>query len=294
MADALVGLDDEKWLLLGEGASEEALFEWLVSQPEARGVEIERLSAAWAALYVHGPFAWELLSNVYGPEVIGFPYLSFFRPDRNRICFRAGWTGEFGYLVVAPREELAAVDEQLTRAGAVLDAQRAGLDVVWHCAVENWSFNVHRYHALGHRALGLTPIELQQQARLSPTKRYVGRASIDARSAAGIQARIVGVVSSDELAIDAEIYLDAQKIGVVLDAVRSASLGAHVGTALIERRYSHSGITRYRLGPAAGDPALRTVSPPFLANRSLFINPQRHSYATRDELKLPPVTGFFP
>jgi glycine cleavage system aminomethyltransferase T len=292
LADVLLGLDDERWIVLAEGESEPALFELLSTQPESNGVEIERLSQEWGARYVHGPFAWELLAAVFGPEVIGFPFLSFFRPDRRRVCFRAGKTGEFGYLVAAPLDELDALDAALDEAGAALDMARVGPDVVAHCAVENATFDILRYRALGHRALGLTPIELQLQARLSPSKDFVGRARLDALRSEGVRRRTVGVISVAPLAAGAEVYLDAARIGLVLDAVRSPMLRAHVGSALLDMPYAHSGIARFRLGPSSDAPALRTASPPFIANRSLFINPQRHSYATRDEIRFAPIAGF--
>jgi hypothetical protein len=38
---------------------------------------------------------------------------------------------------------------------------------------------------------------------------------------------------------------------------------------------------------AEGGASLATVSPPVLANRSLFVNPQRHAWATRDRDQFP-------
>ena len=35
--------------------------------------------------------------------------------------------------------------------------------------------------------------------------------------------------------------------------------------------------------------AARSVSPPTLNNRSLFVSPQLHSYATRSGIELPPL-----
>jgi hypothetical protein len=75
----------------------------------------------------------------------------------------------------------------------------------------------------------------------------------------------------------------------------------HVGIGLLRAEYAHSGIDRYaaaRGGPAFdARPAtatrertlepVRTVSAPFVNNRSLHVNPQKHAYAIRSEIPFP-------
>ena len=79
------------------------------------------------------------------------------------------------------------------------------------------------------------------------------------------------------------VTFEGATIGAVLDAGAS-SAGDHVGVALLDRPYAHSGIDRYRV---RGE-RVRTASPPLVKNLSLAVNPQRHAYATRHEIPFSP------
>jgi hypothetical protein len=58
-----------------------------------------------------GPFAWELLKEVVGVKVLGVRYLAALEEeavaDVPVTVLRAGKTGEYGYLVMAPAEGAA-------------------------------------------------------------------------------------------------------------------------------------------------------------------------------------------
>jgi hypothetical protein len=57
---------------------------------------------------------------------------------------------------------------------------------------------------------------------------------------------------------------------------------------LIDRAHAHSGIDAYvARGPDGSEVRVRTVSPPFVVNLSLLVEPQRHSYQRRHEIKPP-------
>jgi aminomethyltransferase len=283
-ADLYLGNDDGAFLLLGEGLPAAALLAELRAQiAPSSDVVLEDLSATHTVLSLNGPFAWELLAELEGPEVIGFPYLTFYRPAPDRIYFRAGKTGEYGYDLLVPRAEAEAIAREIATRGEPFDLACAGTDALWHCALENWFFNVH---TLGRA--GLTPLELQLSWRLSHEKDFVGAEALRARARAGITARVTGIVAAEPLAPGDVVRFGDRAIGRVLDASVSLTTGVPIAVALLELPYAHSGVDRYAVVRESAAPiALRTVSPPFVHNRSMFVNPQRHSYAERHEIRFP-------
>jgi glycine cleavage system aminomethyltransferase T len=286
LADLYICRDDEDAILLAEGPGATELCAHLAPYLPT-GVELERLDQTHALLGLNGPYAWELMAELIGPEVVGLPYLNCCR-DHGWTCFRAGKTGEYGYDLLVPRDRVDELVAQVTRIGAALDLGRAGLDALDQCALENWFFNIRREGS----EPGLTPVELQLQWRVSSSKTdYVGaRALLQARQELARRPRLTAVIADAPLAAGDSVRFDDASIGRLLNAGFSPVRGDWVGLALLERRLAHPGINRFVAVDRAGNAtALRTVSPPLIANRSLFINPQSDCYASRGERSYPPL-----
>src|SRR5262249_33473937 len=133
---------------------------------------------------------------------------------------------------------------------------------------------------------GLTPIELQLQWRVAYDKEAVGLDALRAHRAAGAMARTTTLLAEAEVHVGDEVRLDGERVGHVLNAGWSAARGDCVVLALLDRRCAHPGLDGFVAGE---DIAARSISPPVLANRSLFVSPQLHAYATRSELAMPPI-----
>jgi glycine cleavage system aminomethyltransferase T len=284
-ADLYVCRDDEDALLLLEGPTAPELLEHLARQLPA-GVRVEDLGETCGLLGLNGPYAWELMAELVGPEVVGLPYLSFFR-DRGWTCFRAGKTGEYGYDLLVPRDQLEPTVARIVELGANLDLGFASLEALDQCALENWFFNIRREG----RAPGITPLELQLQWRVSPTRRdYLGAEALRARRAQGAQARLTAVSAPASIAAGDPVGFEGERVGELLNT--GASLrGDWVGLALLELPFAHPGIDRFVASTSAGEVPLRSLSPPLIPNRSLFINLQADSYRTRCDRPLPPGVG---
>lgn len=284
--DLVLGCDDDGWLFVSEGMPTASLLSWIRDHVgPAEDLVVENLSQSHVVLSLNGPFAWELMVELEGPDVIGFPYLSLYHPRDGATYLRAGKTGEFGYDLVVPREQAPALVERIRNAGRAFDLELAGVAALWHCALENWFFNVHR-----EGRAGLTPLELGLQWRVSYDKDYVGAAALRARRQAGAEARLTAVRTSEPLGPGCEVWAGDRSIGIVLHAERSVTIGDWIGVASLELAYAHSGITQYRArrrGAEAAAIALRTVSAPFVNNLSLYVNPQRHHYGERAQLGYP-------
>lgn len=284
LADIYICRDDEDFLLISEAAPGIDPVIWLQGALlEGERAEIKDLSGTHAVLSLNGPYAWEVLAELLGPDVISLPYMSFFADD-GLVCVRAGKTGEFGYDLIVQREAVEIWEGKLRQLADRFDMCEAGLPTLDQCALENWFFNIRRE---GQREL--TPLELQLQWRISARRSFVGSEALSAGKAAGPEARVVAVMANQPLAVNAPVTLEDRDVGSIINAGQSPLLGDWIGIALLAIDVSHPGVWGLAAHVDGNQVELRTVSPPVLNNLSLFVNPQVHSYATRSEFEFPPL-----
>ena len=283
-ADAYLVADDEEYDLLVEGPTADALHAHLARHLLlGSDIEVEDRTVTHALLGLDGPYAWELVSRVAGAEAIGLPYLTFFHADE-WTCYRAGKTGEFGYGLIVPREARDSLETLLLEKGEPLGVTRGTLDTLDQCALENFFFNVRRE---GREPV--TPIELQLQWRVAYDKDAVGLDALRRHRAAGPSVRLTSLVAEREVAAGDEVRLDGAAVGRVVNAGWSVTRGDCVALALLDARWAHPGIETFTVSHAADAVPARSVTPPVLNNRSLFVSPQLHAYATRAEVAMPPL-----
>jgi aminomethyltransferase len=274
IADVVACADDEDYLLLVDGPGDPV--EHL--RANLRGdVVLEDLSVDHDLVELHGPWAWELVAEVLGPDFLALPYLNFFRIDEG-FCVRAGRTGEFGYQLIVAKSASAGLVARFLERGAEFDLAEVGAEALSLCGFENWFFDAW------HVPEGATPIELQLQWRLAPDRDFLGRAAIEARRAEASRLQLC-VVSDREMTAGAPVVLGARTVGEITRAAYSHARGEHIASALVERELAHGGIDRFT---ADGVP-IRSLAPPLVDNRSLYVDPRRHAYRTRDEVAFGPL-----
>jgi aminomethyltransferase len=220
---------------------------------------------------VDGPYAWELLVGLLGPAVLGMPYLSLYRRD-DVVCLRAGKTGEFGYLLLVPHAGATELERRLRELGNPLDLATIGVEALDVCALESWHFSMR------HNAPVLTPIELQLQWRVGYTREFIGADALRARRAEGPKSRVTCFTSDEVVSAGQEVHLGDSNVGRVLAACASPTLGVTVGSALLDLRFAHP-----HLALRVGELSIRTCTASLVDNRSLHIDPHKHSYATRNQ-----------
>lgn len=290
-ADAMVAQEEDALLLLAEGPSMEALLAHVRRVKEERcpaaAVEIEDLSGGHALLGVDGPYAWEVAAEALGPDVLGAPYLSFVRL-LDSVCFRAGKTGEYGYFVLAPAAPAEELWSRLKEIGAAQGAVEVGLPALDHCALENWHFSMRLYEPAA-RGLHLTPLELQLQWRVDSQKDFVGAPALKARRATGPAGRVTCFTAGAEVRAGQPVRLGDARLGTVLEAGWSPFRREWIGWAHLDLSVAWPGISALEVDGAGGPVAITTRSPPLLSNRSLHVDPHRHSYQTRAQDEFPPL-----
>ncbi len=278
-ADCYLASDEEEFFLLAEGPDKLELLDYLRRHAAPFAVEIVDAGEGHRLIGLDGPYAWELLARLVGQEVVGLPYLTFFY-FQDLLCCRAGKTGEFGYVIIAPEHAAQGTWERLADAGRDLDVAEVTLDVLDHCALESWFFNVR---AEGRRRVA--PLEFQLQWRISRRKEYVGSGALRERRKAPLAQRLTCLVSHAPMHVDDVVRHRAAELGPIVNAGYSPIRDDWVALALLDAEYAYPGIDDFAVGTETI--SARSVSPPVVNNRSLYVNPQVHSYATRHETDFP-------
>lgn len=279
MGDAWVGRDDERYMLAVEGLPPAQLTSWIRRHATGADLQVEVLSETYESFSLHGPWCWDLLGEVLGADLVGMPYLTFARLDDGAFCCRTGKTGEYGYEVWLPKSQTSEVLAELTHKGAEWSLTEVTPAALEHCGLENWFFRMaHEGKA------GVTPLELGLQWRLSPKKDFVGASAVKARRSSWKE-RLTCLTSTHQVQPGSDVRLEGRVVGRVISAVHSEFLGRWVASALVELELAVPGVDAFECD---GHP-VRSVAPPVLANRSLFVSPQRHAYAERETLTLPPI-----
>ena len=291
-ADLYVCNDEEELILIADGLSAAEVVARLEARREERvpgtDARVRSLAGSHALVGVHGPYAWEVAVAFLGPTVLGMPYLSLMRAGEI-VCLRAGRTGEFGYDFLVPRASLDETERRLVEVGAPFDLARVDLAAIDLCALENWHFDIRTVRDTP-LARPLTPLELQLQWRVDYARDFVGAEALRARRAAGPAVRATFFTSAGPVAPGDPISLEGEPSGEVLAAASSPTLETWAGTALVHTRLAHPGLD-FVAHVADARVALRTAAPPLIRNRSLFLDPHRHSYRTRAEDVFPPLVS---
>lgn len=290
-ADVYVGQDEESLILLSEGPSTPALLAHLEQVRTTRAptadAKVEALDETHALFSVDGPFAWELASAVLSPQVLGAPYLSFLHVG-DVTCFRIGKTGEYGYLCCVPLAGAESLWSKLTQAGELMGAHEGSLAALDQCALENWHFTMR---ALGEGGPRRSPLELQLQWRVDLDKAFHGAEAYRRRRQAGVKERLTCFVAKERVEAGSAVRHGEREIGRVLAATWSETRQDCVGWALLEIALAHPGISSFTVTGSAGPQRIETRAPPLLDNRSLFVDPHRHTFRTRGEHVFPPLVS---
>lgn len=267
-ADVLLACDGDDWLLSADGIDPDALIALLGD------ADVEDLSATHAQLAIDGPFAWALLGAWDEAGAIGLPYLTFYQQDDVRVT-RAGRTGEFGYHLLVPTARADALGTELLALGERFGARWVSPAALAYCALENGFLDLP---SLG--GARLDPRELQLQWRIVRGKHCRGADGLAARASSR---RTTAFRSVTEVAVGSRVACEGRDIGEVLVVAPDVGGPGFLGLLLLDRDFAVAGIDAFTVG---GMP-ICTVSIPMVRNRSLYVRPQRHTWADEAALPLP-------
>ncbi len=129
------------------------------------------------------------------------------------------------------------------------------------------------------------PLELNCRVMVDREKEdYVGMDALMSAMESAAANRIVGMVVEGDASqtpdLGAEVKVDDQVFGRIVNAGYSPLLGKPVALALLEASVSYAGLD-FDVQSKDGLVSAKTVSAPFVFNKSLVIRPQEDSYHSR-------------
>ena len=275
-ADVCVCREGATGYVLCYGPEADELTAWIRGRvPECADLRIIDMGESHEAVSFDGPYAWELCGEVFGSDVVGLPPLGVMDLE-GAVLFRIERTGEYGYCALVPREEWnTSLEDEIRTRGAEFDLAYTD-EAAWsQCLLENLSFDMNR-----EGRLGLTPMELQMQWRLSSRKQgYPGAEAIRSLRKSGWNRRVTLFSTPGLVGTGAVVTCEGEPVGNVLASGYSPSRGDYVGKALIQRPYWHAGLDDFRVGTET----LTTISAPAIRTLSMKVSPYRHSFHTQQD-----------
>lgn len=248
--------------------------------PEIKSMEDDN----WGAIMLEGPYSWELMSEIYGYDIIGLPYCEYMNTEDDLIIFRCGKHGEFAYQVIGPQSLLVELWGKLQRIGVKYLLKTGGLDYQRIVRVENpgWDKSIYAEYSTN-------PVELQLQWAIQYDKEdFIGKSAVELMSAQSAARKVVGIVpcvNCASLSKDDKILVNGQTVGFIINAVYSPAAQSWIALAFINTPYALSDIDGYIIKTAHGDIAAKTKTLPFIYNFSLLVNPTTHSYIDPSKAK---------
>lgn len=248
--------------------------------PEIKSMEDDN----WGGIMLEGPYSWELMSEIYGYDIIGLPYCEYMNTEDDLIVFRCGKHGEFAYQVIGPQSLLVELWVKLQKIGVKYLLKTGGLDYQRIVRVENpgWDQSIYAEYSTN-------PVELQLQWAIQYDKEdFIGKAAVELMSAQSAARKVVGIVpcvNCASLSKDDKILVNRQTVGFIINAVYSPAEQSWIALAFINTPYALSDIDGYIIKTAHGDIAAKTKTLPFIYNFSLLVNPTTHSYIDPSKAK---------
>lgn len=284
ICDVYVVCTGEDYLVFSEGVEPHAVHQLLKESAEAHGAHVEELTSSIGLIGIDGPYSWELLKELVGVRILGLRYLEFLEKQpiggAEVHVVRAGKSGEFGYQIIVPVEHVQAVWQQLLDTGKQFDVEPAGYDVQSLCRLENRFINIHR-----EAAATKNPLELNCRVMIDQEKEdYNGEEALKQAMEGELEHRIIGLcldgAEESTPQLDAKVMIGEQSLGRIVNAGFSPILGKPIALALLAADVAYVGLN-LTVELASGTTSAKTVSAPFVFNKSMTVRPQEDSYHNR-------------
>lgn len=281
LSDAHVVNHGDGYRLLTEGAEPSEVMDVIEAEAESvdADVDADNVTEDFALLGLDGPFSWELAKDLFGMRIIGVRYLDVV-PDQEldgtpATVYRGGKTGEFNYWIEVDADAAADAWTTLLEQGEDYDLTPAGYETVEVCILENRFISMDKEAKMAENVL-----ELNTRVMIDAFKeefRGSDAVSVDTE----ISRRLVGMHVNGESTPEPgdPVKYNDETIGTVANAAYSPTLDTPIAVAFIDTDYAYAGLDDYTVN--GGTPA-KTVSAPFIVNRSLEVRPQENSYFDED------------
>lgn len=277
VADAYVANNDEDFIVLCESIVDDIRLKKMLDvhnsqeSDENNTAGLEDITDSHVVLSIDGYNAWKVVKELFGTDVLGLPYLSvetYPFEDGSVLLFRCGKTSEFGYLLMAPKENGPKLMEALLDASEKYQGGLCGSNIHHELRLEGRFFNIF---AEGLRVKD--PLSLGLQWMIDFDKEsFLGRDAILQRRQKGLKNKIIGIkvnASEGELRVKDFVFADGRQVASVVASCFSHVLNSYIGLALFPVDIAFAGL-RFNLGKPDGS-VVETISMPPIIPKSLSV-----------------------
>lgn len=236
----LMRLGDERFLLVVNAGTLEGDLEWIRSHVAgAAGVElVNRSGEGWGKIDVQGPRAAEVLKPMFDIDFIQLGYFGVTEGrccDRGFVVSRTGYTGELGYELMAPADDIVCMFDRVMESPIIRPAGLGSRD----------SLRLEMgYPLYGHElSTERTPLEADLGMFLKLDREFIGSARLREQAAAGAQRKLVAFRSDSRRRANPgnTILADGKAAGTVTSAAFSPSLEISIGMGYVEASLAEVG-----------------------------------------------------
>lgn len=232
-------LSEHDFLVIANAGNRAAVASALAERNRGFAASLADRSDELGLLAVQGPKTVELLSKVCDINLNELPYYSIAAGHINGhpvdFC-RTGYTGEDGFELLVPNENLLEIWQLLLELGATAcglaarDTLRieAGMPLYGH----ELSASINPFEA------GLGKV-----VRFDREEDFVGRAALEKLAASGSSKKLVGLVGEGKRAAraDYELYSGDEVVGVITSGILSPTLGYPISMAFVSPEHAEPG-----------------------------------------------------
>ena len=271
IADCYIANNDDEFIVLCENIISDSELDALFDAHGGAEAGLKDLTGDYVLLGIDGFKAWSVARELFGVDVLGLPYLSIEMypfEEKDIHLFRAGKTSEFGYLVLAPKENGESLFDTMLTAVNKNEGGLCGNVIHNDLRLEGRFFNIF---AEGKRVKD--PLSLGLQWMIDFDKdTFCGCEEIKKRRDAGLTKKIIGVKTTaglDAFAPGTPVYNGKDRVATLEAACNSPILGCSVGLALFDIDFAYSGLS-FRFGSPEGT-EVQTISMPPIMPKSLTV-----------------------
>ncbi len=264
LSEIYIANDDEELILIGESLVGDEVVAAAIGGADDETTNLKNISDDTVLLGLDGFKAWAVVKALFGPDVLGLPYMSietYYLNDMSVKVMRAGKTSEFGYLLLTDASNGETLYKAVEAAGTPFNLKPVGFDAHMALRLDGRFFNIHEEGAAVRDPL---PLGLQWMVDLEGDD-FRGKSALLERREAGLTKKVIGLVTdgldSPLSAGDVITYGD-HPVATVVTARPSPTLGTRIGLALFDVDYAFAGLPFTK---SDGQKVTTISMPPFTA-----------------------------
>ncbi|NOZ87812.1 MAG: aminomethyl transferase family protein [Deltaproteobacteria bacterium] len=229
---------------------------------------LTNITGSTALFSLEGVSAWAVARDLFGQDVLGMPYLSAEPQEIGQIpitLFRAGKTGEFGYLAMCNSDNAPEVFDKLLASTSRNNGGMFGLDAYGILKLDGRFFNIN---SEGRRVRDPLPLGLQWMIDFTKD-RFMGMEALLERRSKGLEQKVIAMrldAPEEEVAPDDTVSLDNEEVGRIVAIGKSYTLDRQICLSLVNNDVAYSGLQF-----ESGGHKLTSISMPPFVPKSLEI-----------------------